>query len=253
MKQALACVHATLYMRRLSLHICFIHRLWSHCCYSVLARGTTLHITSTLLSKFFLFFFFDRYTWKEHADSEMSVTAESRTVEKQFTTSTWLSVHKQVIVFLSTISYIYTVASESFHNFENASPFTAWRWEEWHHHTDRATDRGMLILIWQLSCSQSFLAHSAMRLRAVCMVISCAHLSRILDTGMLSLGQHYSITVPTSDGYLTMQNRQIGYGKQVQTVCVLFLSAFQKTSEGIVRWHIYTTPPENHCRPWAVL
>ncbi len=96
---------------------------------------------------------------------------------------------------------------------------------------DRAADRGMLILIWQLSPSQSFLAHSAMRHNGVCMVISCAHLNRILDSGMLSLRQHYSITIPTGDGRLTTENTQIGYGKRVQTVCLPFLSAFQRVKD----------------------
>lgn len=71
---------------------------------------------------------------------------------------------------------------------------------------DRVADRGMLILIWRLSPSQSFLAHSAMRHNGVCMAISCAHLNRILDTGMLSLRQPYSITIPTGDGRLTTEN-----------------------------------------------
>lgn len=53
-----------------------------------------------------------------------------------------------------------------------------------------------------------------MRHGGVCMVISCAHLSRILDTGMLSLQECYTI----GDGRLTEENLRNGYGKQVQTV-----------------------------------
>lgn len=113
---------------------------------------------------------------------------------------------------------------------------------------DRAADRGMLILIWQLSPSQSFLAHSAMRHNGVCMVISCAHLNRILDTGMLSLRQHYSITIPTGDGRLTMENIQIGYGKRVQSVHVPFLSRLSK-GKGLVGLHVCTILPQKCYRP----
>lgn len=106
---------------------------------------------------------------------------------------------------------------------DNHKPFYVWLFLVWkcispHNLTlgvvtslymDRAADRGMLILIWQLSPSQSFLAHSAMKHNGVCMVISCAHLNRILDTGMFSLRQHYSITIHRIDGHLSMENIQI--------------------------------------------
>lgn len=112
---------------------------------------------------------------------------------------------------------------------------------------DRAADRGMLILIWQLSPSQSFLAHSAMRHNGVCMVISCAHLNRILDTGMLSLRQHYSITVPYR-WRMFDNGKQIGYGKHVQTVCVTFLFTFQG-GEGLVGSHVCNVLPRKRYRP----
>lgn len=85
-------------------------------------------------------------------------------------------------------------------------------------YTDSVADRGMLILIWQLKPSKSFLAHSAMEHNGVCMVISCGHLNRMLDSGMLSFGQHYSISVPTSDERLTMENLQVGFGKLCKRV-----------------------------------
>lgn len=105
---------------------------------------------------------------------------------------------------------------------------------------ESAVDRGMLILIWKLSPTQSFLAHSAMRHNGVCMVISRAHLNRILDTGMLSLRQPYSITIPTGDGCLTMENVQIGYGERVRTECFPLCLA---QGEGLVGVHVCTVFP----------
>lgn len=112
---------------------------------------------------------------------------------------------------------------------------------------DRVADRGMIILIWQLSPSQSFLAHSTVRHSGVCMVISCAHLNRILDTGMLSLRLHYSISVPTGDGRLTMEKTQNRTWKRC-TSCVCTFPLHLSKGEGLAALHVDTVLPRKRYR-----
>lgn len=106
---------------------------------------------------------------------------------------------------------------------------------------DRVADREMLILIWKLR--QSHGSHSLLSHKAhdgVCTVISSAHLNRILDAGMLSLRQLYSVTVPASDGRLTAENIQIGCGKECSNSLCTFPLCLSKAGGlvgGAQMWH----------------
>lgn len=109
-------------------------------------------------------------------------------------------------------------------------------------YADQAADRGMLILIWQLGPSQSFLAHSAMRRTGVCMVISCAHLNRILEAGMLSLRQHYAINIPEWWTFDNGKDTTRTWKTSTNWNCT-FPPYFSK-SEGLDPLQVYTIAPE---------
>lgn len=106
---------------------------------------------------------------------------------------------------------------------------------------DRVADRGMLILIWKLC--QSHGSRSSLRHKAhdgVCTVILSVYLNRILDPGMLSLRQPYSVTVPASDGRLTVENIRIGCGEVCSNSLCTFPLCLSKAGGlvgGAQMWH----------------